>query len=81
MYLSFSLCSGFGWDSDGDLLAIITSSSSQVILWDAHTQKKQIVDTGLRDALSCVVWAKSAPIMAVATTRGNLAIYDHQTTR
>lgn len=35
------LCTGFGWDSDGDLLAIISQNSSAIILWDATTGKKK----------------------------------------
>lgn len=53
----------------------------QIIIWDMNTRQKQIVDTGLRDSLSCVLWAKSTQILAVASTRGNLAIYNHRTTR
>lgn len=80
--LKFSrLCSGFAWDHDGDLLGIITSSSSQVTLWDSNTQEKHIVDTGLRDPLTCIIWSKIGQMMAVGTARGNLAIYNHQTTK
>lgn len=77
----FRLCSGFAWDHDGDLLGIITSSSSQVTLWDSNTQEKHIVDTGLRDPLTCIIWSKLGQMMAVGTARGNLAIYNHQTTK
>lgn len=75
------LCSGFAWDFEGDLLGIITSNSSQVNLWDSNSHQKQIIDTGLRDPLSCIIWAKSSPLLAVATARGNLAIYNHQTSK
>lgn len=75
------LCCGFAWDCEGDMLGIITDSSSQVTLWDSNSLQKQIIDTGLRDPLSCIFWSKSGQIMAVGTARGNLAIYNHQTSK
>lgn len=74
-------CSGFAWESEGDLLAISTSNTSQVIIWDANTHKRQQIDTGLRDPPSCLIWAKTQPLLAVATSRGNLALYNHETTK
>ncbi|KAK7874235.1 hypothetical protein R5R35_006274 [Gryllus longicercus] len=74
-------CSGFDWDVDGDLLAAVTASAPHVMLWDANTGKKQQIDTGLRDPLSCIIWAKSGPVLAVGTSRGNLAIYNHNTAK
>lgn len=73
----FRLCSGFSWDNDGDLLAVISENSTQVTLWDANQGKKQSVDLGIRDSLSCLFWAKTAPILAVGTAKGNLSIYNH----
>ncbi|KAF5289365.1 hypothetical protein FQR65_LT11876 [Abscondita terminalis] len=74
------LCSGFGWDSDGDSLAII-SQSSQLILWDANTSKKHAIDIGLRDTMTCILWGKSAPLLAVGTAKGNVSIYNHATSK
>ncbi|KAK4886815.1 hypothetical protein RN001_003086 [Aquatica leii] len=74
------LCSGFGWDSDGDILAIICQSS-QLVLWDANTSKKHMVDIGLRDAMTCILWAKSTPLLAVGTAKGNVSIYNHATSK
>lgn len=71
------LCSGMGWDADGDLLAIIANGSSAIILWDATTGKKSQVDAGLRDSLTCMIWAKNSCTLAVGTQKGNLALYDH----
>ncbi|XP_024939624.1 WD repeat-containing protein 19 isoform X2 [Cephus cinctus] len=71
------LCTGFGWDADGDILAIISSGSSAIILWDATTGKKSQVDAGLRDGLTCMIWAKRSSLLAVGTQKGNLALYDH----
>lgn len=84
------LCAGFAWDQDGDLLAIISSGSAQVLLWDANTQQSHAVDVGLRDPLTCVVWSGSSAsiggpagpsMLAVGSARGNVSIYSHQTMR
>lgn len=75
------LCAGFAWDIDGDILAIITQNTSHITIWDANQRKKQLVDTGLRDAPSCLLWSKKVQILAVATARGNLALYNHQTSK
>lgn len=75
----FSWCSGFAWDSDGDLLAII--SQSQLYIWDANTSKKQAIDVGLRDVLTCLLWSKTGPLLAVGTAKGNLSIYNHNTSK
>ncbi|XP_037944539.1 WD repeat-containing protein 19 isoform X2 [Teleopsis dalmanni] len=72
------LCSGFAWDNEGDLLGIITISSPVITLWDASTQLKTTVESGLRDTLSCIVWSKQQQILAVGTAKGNVAIYNHR---
>lgn len=71
------LCTGFGWDSDGDLLAIISQNSSTIILWDATTGKKSQIDAGVRDGLTCMMWAKKNCLLAIGTQKGNLVLYDH----
>ncbi|KAG7198199.1 hypothetical protein KM043_005609 [Ampulex compressa] len=75
------LCTGFGWDSDGDLLAIISQGSSIIILWDATTGKKSQIDAGVRDGLTCMMWAKTDCLLAVGTQKGNLVLYDHINSR
>ncbi|CAG5102206.1 Similar to Wdr19: WD repeat-containing protein 19 (Mus musculus) [Cotesia congregata] len=75
------LCSEFGWDVDGDILAVITNNSSTIILWDATTNKKSQIDAGVRDTLTCMMWAKHACILAVGTQKGNLILYDHSNAR
>lgn len=40
------MCCCFGWDKDGDLLAVITDKSSNLLLWDANTQRSQWLDSG-----------------------------------
>ncbi|XP_078047935.1 intraflagellar transport protein Oseg6 [Augochlora pura] len=71
------LCNGFGWDSDGDLLAVISQNSSAIVLWDATTGKKCQIDAGVRDSLTCIMWAKRTCLLAVGTQKGNLVLYDH----
>lgn len=77
----FRLCLSLDWDSDGDLLGAICSNSSIVSLWDANTSKKCTIETGLRDTLSCLLWAKNTPTLAVTTSRGNVVIYNHNTAK
>ncbi len=44
-----------------------------------HTPGLALVD--IRDPLNVLVWAKSSPILAVGSYRGNLMIYNHKTSR
>lgn len=74
------MCTGFAWDSDGDILGIVCQSP-QLIIWDANTNKKHVIDVGLRDNMSCLFWAKTAPILAVGTLKGNVSIYNHATSK
>ncbi|XP_039955569.1 WD repeat-containing protein 19 [Bactrocera tryoni] len=72
------LCSGFAWDNCGDLLGIINASTPVITIWDASTQLKTTIESGLRDPLTCIVWSKQEQVLAVGTARGNLAIYNHR---
>jgi WD repeat-containing protein 19 len=47
------MCSCFGWDKDGDLLAIVTDKSPNLIIWDAHSDsgKEQLIDTSEHDVV------------------------------
>lgn len=51
---------------------MITANTSHVTIWDANLRKKQLIDTGLRDSPSCLLWSRKFQILAIATTRGNL---------
>lgn len=75
------ICCGLGWDSDGDLLAMISSEAPLIVLWDANTGRKHQVDSGLRDTLSCLLWSKTNPILAIGSTKGNLTIYNHSSVK
>ncbi|XP_014256519.1 WD repeat-containing protein 19 [Cimex lectularius] len=74
-------CTGFGWDCDGDLLGLICDGSFSILFWDSNTGKKFPIDTGLRDSLTVISWALNEPIVAVGSARGNLAIYNHRTSK
>ena len=71
------MCTGFGWDADGDILAAVNGNSSTIILWDATTGKRSQIDAGVRDGLSCMMWSKRNCLLAVGTMKGNVVIYDH----
>lgn len=75
----FSWCSGISWDLDGDLLAIICQT--QLYIWEANNAKKHTIDVGLRDVMTCLFWSKTGPVLAVGTAKGNLSIYDHNTSK
>lgn len=63
-----SVCAGFAWDPDGDLLAVISTGSAQLMLWDANTQQQHTIDVGLRDALTCVCWARGSAAASTTMT-------------
>ncbi|XP_072941751.1 WD repeat-containing protein 19 [Epargyreus clarus] len=75
------LCAGMEWDNDGDYLAVITPNSNNVLLWECHANKKLNIETGLREPPSCLSWAYGEPLLAVGTSKGNLALYNHHTTK
>ena len=75
------MCSCFGWDKDGDLLAVITDKSANLLIWDANTSRTAWLDTGIRDPLNVLIWSKTGPTLAVGSYRGNLMIYNHKTAR
>uniref|UniRef100_A0A8C9BC88 WD repeat domain 19 n=2 Tax=Phocoena sinus TaxID=42100 RepID=A0A8C9BC88_PHOSS len=69
------------WDKDGDILAVIAEKSSCIYLWDANTNKTSQLDSGMRDQLSFLLWSKFGSFLAVGTVKGNLLIYNRQTSR
>ncbi|KAM7249129.1 hypothetical protein ACFE04_011138 [Oxalis oulophora] len=75
------MCIDFGWDRDGDSLAMISINSTTLFLWDSNTHRKHQLDSGLRDPLSCVLWSRNGHTLAIATAKGNLCIYNHATSR
>uniref|UniRef100_A0A8C6ZUB4 WD repeat domain 19 n=1 Tax=Nothoprocta perdicaria TaxID=30464 RepID=A0A8C6ZUB4_NOTPE len=78
---SYSNCVAMDWDKDGDTLAIITDKSSVIYLWDANTNKTSQLDSGMRDTMSVLLWSRVGTLLAVGTAKGNLLIYNRQTSR
>uniref|UniRef100_A0A3Q3ED04 WD repeat-containing protein 19 n=1 Tax=Kryptolebias marmoratus TaxID=37003 RepID=A0A3Q3ED04_KRYMA len=75
-------CVGMDWDKDGDILAVIAAKSSFVYLWDASVNKTSQIDSGMRyDQMTFVLWSKSGPLLGVGTAKGNLLLYNQQTSR
>ncbi|XP_004642695.2 WD repeat-containing protein 19 isoform X2 [Octodon degus] len=74
-------CVAMDWDKDGDILAVIAEKSTCIYLWDANTNKTSQLDNGMRDHMSFLLWSKIGNFLAVGTVKGNLLIYNHQTSR
>lgn len=74
-------CVAMDWDKDGDILAVIADKSSYIYLWDANTNKTSQLDSGMRDQMSFLLWSKIGSFLAVGTVKGNLLIYNRQTSR
>ncbi|CAJ1052137.1 WD repeat-containing protein 19 [Xyrichtys novacula] len=74
-------CVGMDWDKDGDILAVIAAKSSSIYLWDASVNKTSQIESGMRDQMSFLLWSKMSPLLAVGTVKGNLLIYNQQTSR
>ena len=67
---------------EGDLLAIITDRSPLIFLWNASTHRVLQVDSGIKEPLSLLVWSMSSqPLLFVGTAKGNILIYNHQSSR
>ncbi|XP_075857298.1 WD repeat-containing protein 19 isoform X2 [Microcebus murinus] len=77
----YSNCVAMDWDKHGDILAVIAEKSSCVYLWDANTNKTSQLDSGMRDQMSFLLWSKIGSFLAVGTIKGNLLIYNRQTSR
>uniref|UniRef100_A0A671M968 WD repeat domain 19 n=1 Tax=Sinocyclocheilus anshuiensis TaxID=1608454 RepID=A0A671M968_9TELE len=75
------ICISLDWDKDGDILAVIAEKSSSIYLWDANVNKISQLDSGMRDQMSFLLWSKTGPLLAVGTSKGNLLIYNQQTSR
>uniref|UniRef100_A0A3Q3ED44 WD repeat-containing protein 19 n=1 Tax=Labrus bergylta TaxID=56723 RepID=A0A3Q3ED44_9LABR len=74
-------CVGMDWDKDGDILAVIAAKSSSIYLWDASVNKISQIEGGMKDQMSFLLWSKISPLLAVGTVKGNLLIYNQQTSR
>ncbi|XP_027691769.1 WD repeat-containing protein 19 isoform X1 [Vombatus ursinus] len=74
-------CVAMDWDKEGDTLAVVSEKSSSIYLWDANTNKISQLDSGMRDQMSFLLWSKYGAFLAAGTVKGNLLIYNRQTSR
>ncbi|XP_046853283.1 WD repeat-containing protein 19-like [Xenia sp. Carnegie-2017] len=75
-------CTGLAWDKDGDTLGIIHDNKSAIIyLWDANVRRITQLESGLRDTLTFLSWSMVGNYLAIGSMKGNLLIYNHQTSR
>ncbi|CAF3582253.1 unnamed protein product [Adineta steineri] len=74
-------CLQMKWDKDGDTLAAITEKSNIVYLWNSSSQKTSTIDTQTKDHTTVIAWSKSANLLAIGTSRGNVILYDQQTAK
>ncbi|XP_065839406.1 WD repeat-containing protein 19-like isoform X2 [Oscarella lobularis] len=76
-----SLHGGLDWDKDGDILAMIQDKTGIIYIWDSNTGKTTQLDSGMKENLTFIAWSHVGFQLAVGTTKGNLLIYNHQTSR
>ncbi|XP_043827945.1 WD repeat-containing protein 19 isoform X1 [Dromiciops gliroides] len=74
-------CVAMDWDKEGDTLAVVSEKSSSIYLWDANSNKISQLDSGMRDQMSFLLWSKYGAFLAAGTVKGNLLIYNRQTSR
>ncbi|XP_063813141.1 WD repeat-containing protein 19 [Pseudophryne corroboree] len=74
-------CLSMDWDKDGNALAIVAEKSSSIYMWDPNNHKTSQLDSGMRDQMSFLLWSKAGSLLAVGTSKGNLLIYNLQTSR
>lgn len=68
------------WDKDGDILAILQDSNSNVSLWSLSTRKIVLLDTELKDP-TFMLWSKLGPQLAVGNAKGSLLMYNKNNKR
>ncbi|XP_040191059.1 WD repeat-containing protein 19 [Rana temporaria] len=74
-------CVSMDWDKDGNALAVVADKSSSIYMWDPNTRKTSQLDSGMRDQMAYLLWSKAGSLLAVGTSKGNLLIYNLQTSR
>ena len=69
------------WQKDGDVLAVLQDRNTVITLWEAHSQRVLLVDANLKDQLTWCAWSKISSHLAVATAKGSLIVYNHQSSK
>eukprot|EP00899_Mesostigma_viride_P009995 jgi/Mesvir1/18998/Mv18958-RA.1 len=68
-------CIDVKWDSSGDRVAILQALSPIVLIYNVNTKATTKVDTQMKE-LSVIAWARTVPILAIGTGKGNLLLYN-----
>uniref|UniRef100_A0A0N4ZH00 ANAPC4_WD40 domain-containing protein n=1 Tax=Parastrongyloides trichosuri TaxID=131310 RepID=A0A0N4ZH00_PARTI len=71
------------WDKSGNILALTTINSPFITLWDLSSRKVDRLDCsiGSKENPSFICWSDEHPLLAIGNNRGNLLLYDHQTSK
>lgn len=74
---------GMAWDKEGDVLGILTDTSSLAILWNINTKNAEQLDTamGAKELPLCLAWSSVSPLLAIGNSNGNLFIYNQKMSR
>ena len=69
------------WDCDGEVLAILQSGNTAIVMWDAAQRKTLApLETNMKD-LCWMQWSQKGPDLAVGSGKGNLIIFNRRTMR
>ncbi|XP_077672297.1 WD repeat-containing protein 19-like [Eretmochelys imbricata] len=70
----------FTWQKTSGNFLAVTGTDHTVKIFDRHGQKRNEINLP-RDPMSFLLWSKVGALLAVGTTKGNLLIYNRQTSR
>ncbi|KAJ3064062.1 WD repeat-containing protein 19 [Podochytrium sp. JEL0797] len=74
-------CISLDWSFDGEWCVALAESSTLLYIWDANTRKPAPqIDTNTK-GLSQQAWNLSSEVLAIATTKGNLVLYNRKTAK
>uniref|UniRef100_A0A0K0G027 WD repeat domain 19 (inferred by orthology to a human protein) n=1 Tax=Strongyloides venezuelensis TaxID=75913 RepID=A0A0K0G027_STRVS len=71
------------WDRFGNILAITTVDSPFLTLWELSSKKIDRLDcsVGSKEYPTFLCWSQDQSLLALGNNRGNLILYDHQTSK
>ncbi|KAJ3028907.1 UNVERIFIED_CONTAM: WD repeat-containing protein 19 [Siphonaria sp. JEL0065] len=74
-------CISLAWSFDGEWVVAVADSSTMLYVWDASIRKSvPPIDTNMK-GLSHQAWNQSSEVLAVASTKGNLLLYNRRTSK